>query len=1098
MRVIRILQISDILASSEGRAPHKVFDELAAWVDKNSPGKRFDVVDYIVICGNVTADGKPESYAKALELLRELGNKLLVKDEMPGQRWKTVTRLNRMLIVPGRTDIRFVAQTSCSSARCPDFAAFQMFHDQLFSEEITAGRVVGFDPGHAMCRELRDLTLIGVSYWETGKPHLTKGLLKTLETEVKGATDRLSQFEYAKCAPKVLVSAAYPFFNWDVRDTYKNIRRIFSDDLRISLHLFGSGSVVGMLPEPFSLPHIGLGTGPRGKKGFWPFRANLIEMCVGADEEESGEDGPIEKQKEKIPLISNYVFQRLEEDDGIERRDHIKGHLDLFFKPAEGPPAKSIYNSFLSKIGKQIFEGKKRFILITGLPGSGKEEFLRLLKKQSDLDGHPIKVISISLGTHNRQMLQRELTKAKAKILEDQQVNNRTIILAVRDLCFHELARSGDKEKIAEFFSPENFNDFSLFHNDLPLVKAVLYVVSRSNYELPLDVTVGSMLEKVALPPLETEAIKLLVRQYSRRAPVVEFELDNITGGYAGFSKILLDEAETDFKDESGAEPINRDTSSRLMKRALLSSKKLKAEARLYLKSIEGAHLGKDVSKYIKDEINKLKKGQEITSPLDSLQVSISAKKLKKMILPGERANLQDTLDRFESLGILAKDSADKDLYKLRVVAPFLIDSSSSPPGAPRTTDVSEGSLMNTKETPIDFLIVTALKQEREAVLNLLPNAQKLDPTESDIYTYHAANVPVTMPQGTKGAYNVVVMSYLGMGRVQATLATATAITRWRPRCVLLVGIAGGFREKGVKLGDLLIAKQIIDYELQKLTEGGDDIRWQLFNTDPQLCHSADNFEKSRYEHLLPTDRPDAGAPEVIFGDIASGDKVDKRSEWMRKFGQMWPKVIGIEMEAAGAAVAALQDAYHPKFFMVRGVSDYADREADSSEVSRWRQYACDVAASYALAFLNSGPLHFASTVEASQAVEELRQSSTAVSSHVEATRTSHPEASEDRTSEAQQGLSVEELSQLADLLKRSGKAELDSRKTLCMGIGLGDSDDLSFLKLQKSGDFASHLVSWLHQTGNREALLKLCRAIAPVLKGDQASQLKAILAKLI
>jgi hypothetical protein len=44
-------------------------------------------------------------------------------------------------------------------------------------------------------------------------------------------------------------------------------------------------------------------------------------------------------------------------------------------------------------------------------------------------------------------------------------------------------------------------------------------------------------------------------------------------------------------------------------------------------------------------------------------------------------------------------------------------------------------------------------------------------------------------------------------------------------------------------------------------------------------------------------------------------------------------------------------------FFMVRGVSDLADEHKGSEDAERWRPYACDVAASFAIALLKSGPV---------------------------------------------------------------------------------------------------------------------------------------------
>ena len=62
-------------------------------------------------------------------------------------------------------------------------------------------------------------------------------------------------------------------------------------------------------------------------------------------------------------------------------------------------------------------------------------------------------------------------------------------------------------------------------------------------------------------------------------------------------------------------------------------------------------------------------------------------------------------------------------------------------------------------------------------------------------------------------------------------------------------------------------------------------------------------------------------------------------------------------MEAGGAAAAMFQAAIAPGFFMVRGVSDLADSKKNSARVKKWRPYACDIAAAYAIALIKSGPV---------------------------------------------------------------------------------------------------------------------------------------------
>jgi nucleoside phosphorylase len=258
----------------------------------------------------------------------------------------------------------------------------------------------------------------------------------------------------------------------------------------------------------------------------------------------------------------------------------------------------------------------------------------------------------------------------------------------------------------------------------------------------------------------------------------------------------------------------------------------------------------------------------------------------------------------------------------------------------------------------VDFLLVTALEEERDAVLDKLPGYQKLPPFKDDIRTYFQAQLPMTFSDGETGNYRVIVMPLLGMGRVQAATATADAITRWHPRYIMLVGIAGGVAARGVSIGDILIADQIVDYELQKLTSQDTQVRWEVQRAHPRLLNACHNFMGESWQELLRIERPARSKPKRHTGPIASGDKVIAFGDILERHREAWPKLIGVEMEAAGVATAAFQSSEPPGFFMVRCVSDLADENKGSADVEKWRSYACDAAASFAIALLKSGPVH--------------------------------------------------------------------------------------------------------------------------------------------
>ncbi len=256
------------------------------------------------------------------------------------------------------------------------------------------------------------------------------------------------------------------------------------------------------------------------------------------------------------------------------------------------------------------------------------------------------------------------------------------------------------------------------------------------------------------------------------------------------------------------------------------------------------------------------------------------------------------------------------------------------------------------EERLIDFVIITALQEELEALLVKLPSFQQLPPTDEDVRVYYQADLPVTISDGAADMYRLILMSLINMGRVQAANATNDAIRRWNPRYVLLVGIAGGIAKAGVQRGDVLISDQIVDYELQKLSDGGDQIRWVVHPVAPRLLEAAKHLSKN-WRRLIRKRRPQPGKPQCHFGPVATGDKVVAANDVLEQYRSDWPKLIGVEMEAGGMASAAFQSARQPGFLMIRGVSDLADEHKDDS----WRHYACHAAAAFALTLLQNRPV---------------------------------------------------------------------------------------------------------------------------------------------
>lgn len=261
----------------------------------------------------------------------------------------------------------------------------------------------------------------------------------------------------------------------------------------------------------------------------------------------------------------------------------------------------------------------------------------------------------------------------------------------------------------------------------------------------------------------------------------------------------------------------------------------------------------------------------------------------------------------------------------------------------------------------IDFLIVSPLAEERNALLSRLPGHYKVPPVENDTNTYFAASLNTERGGET---YSIVVLPLVGMGNTNAASAASNAILRWKPRYVLVVGIAGGVEKNGVAIGDVLISDQIADYELQKIENGKSFVRWQVHRADMRLLAAATNHLNLGWRDVVAK-RFDENASEVHVGPICTGNKVIADKSLMNEYRDVWTKMIGVEMEGGGVANAVWQSSGQIGMLMIRGVSDLADGKKNTQNTKRWRPYACEIAASWTIDFLRSGPVPSASSTSA-------------------------------------------------------------------------------------------------------------------------------------
>lgn len=254
-------------------------------------------------------------------------------------------------------------------------------------------------------------------------------------------------------------------------------------------------------------------------------------------------------------------------------------------------------------------------------------------------------------------------------------------------------------------------------------------------------------------------------------------------------------------------------------------------------------------------------------------------------------------------------------------------------------------------EAPVDFAIIAALKVEREAMVHRLVEVQKIQ-DDAEPLTYYVGKLAIP---GEDRAFTVVVTQLIETGNPDAGIVTTKVISRWRPRNVLMVGIAGGVKKKA-SLGDVVVSQYAHYYQPAKRKPGEVEHRDRQFNSDLMLFARAQHYEAAEWKSEIDSPRPGAGKsnlPDVKFGPIACGEEVIADDNALAELKRQCPKMVAVAMEGAGVAKAVLSDGNPPRYLEIRGISDYAGPKKNDL----WHEYAANAAAAFTIGFLRSRPI---------------------------------------------------------------------------------------------------------------------------------------------
>ncbi len=249
---------------------------------------------------------------------------------------------------------------------------------------------------------------------------------------------------------------------------------------------------------------------------------------------------------------------------------------------------------------------------------------------------------------------------------------------------------------------------------------------------------------------------------------------------------------------------------------------------------------------------------------------------------------------------------------------------------------------MASNASNIDVLIVTVTKVESRAVLDIFKDAtgQPAIPRQIGDRMYHDLGI-------ISDARTYMVQSEMGAGGLGASQQTVQkGIETLSPSAVIMVGIAFGVNPEKHSVGDILVSKQLMLYEQQRVSS--EEGRLRIIPRGDRPHASPWLFNRFQTADLYWDET------KVRFGLILSGEKLVDNFDFREQLLELESEAIGGEMEGAGLYVAC-QDK-KADWILVKAVCDWADGKKSQNKDENQRLAARN-AAGFVLHMLQQAPL---------------------------------------------------------------------------------------------------------------------------------------------
>jgi nucleoside phosphorylase len=270
---------------------------------------------------------------------------------------------------------------------------------------------------------------------------------------------------------------------------------------------------------------------------------------------------------------------------------------------------------------------------------------------------------------------------------------------------------------------------------------------------------------------------------------------------------------------------------------------------------------------------------------------------------------------------------------------------------------VAPEQLFEPSSDPVErpIVLMTFNHYETQAVVNRFSGEWSATPiqTLSGLPYLWLGSVVHRVGEEMKRQMVILASSLQGVSRAQD--AAEDACADWKPQVMIGVGIAFGADPAEQRIGDVLVSKMALEYEMARVEPEGD-----ITSRATELPASDTWMRRFQLvDHLAS----DPKWPKIHVGGILSGNKLVDNAEFRNALVALRPsgQIIGGEMESVGLARAAersRRSGQNVDWITVKGICDFADGTLNKRGKSQRQQKAARQAAEVVYQAVTLSSLH--------------------------------------------------------------------------------------------------------------------------------------------